>query len=215
MRLARYAFTACRYAESGLTRWWRIPRARLALRRFEPPYRINVGCGRVALVGWINLDLSPRRGVVDVVWDARHRFPVPDGSCQFIYSEHFLEHLTVPEGLAFLRDCRRILCPGGVLRVAMPSLEECVRQYCDDSWRSEPSLKKYNLTWIQTRAEMLNVAFRWWGHQWLYDRDELHRRLHEAGFSVLRDVERNQSGFAELQNLETREESRLICEASY
>ena len=59
---------------------------------------------------------------------------------------------------------------------------------------------------------MLNMIFRGWGHQWLYDREELHRRLKEAGFRNIRDVEWGESQFPELRNRETRKDSLLICE---
>lgn len=61
---------------------------------------------------------------------------------------------------------------------------------------------------------MLNIAFRWWGHRWLYDREELHRRLGEAGFDRLEDVAPGQSTRPELRNLETRPDSLLVCEAT-
>jgi hypothetical protein len=51
---------------------------------------------------------------------------------------------------------------------------------------------------------MLNMAFRAWGHKWLYDREELHRRLHEAGFTRVKDVEWGGSEEVELRNRETR-----------
>jgi predicted SAM-dependent methyltransferase len=52
-----------------------------------------------------------------------------------------------------------------------------------------------------------------WGHQWLYDREELHRRLREAGFSIVTDKEWGASDEPALQNRETRPDSLLICEA--
>ena len=74
------------------------------------------------------------------------------------------------------------------------------------------------MTWpeyqfIQTRAEMLNIAFHWWGHQWLYDREEFHRRLGEAGFPEIRDMPWGESGIPDFRNRETRKDSLLICEA--
>jgi predicted SAM-dependent methyltransferase len=98
------------------------------------------------------------------------------------------------------------------MRVAMPDLAECVRQYYEYDWR-QPWMKKYGYEWIATRAELLNIAFRDWGHQWLYDREELRRRLREAGFETIRDCERLQSTEPALRGLETREESLLVCEA--
>jgi predicted SAM-dependent methyltransferase len=176
-----------------------------------PPYRLHLACGKVALPGWINID-QVMHDTVDILWDLRRPLPVADGCAEFVFHEHFLEHLTVQDGLALLRECRRLLMPGGVLRVAMPDLTECVRQYWEDDWR-RPWMQKYGYEWIQTRAECLNIAFRDWQHQWLYDREELHRRLTEVGFAELRDCRRLESSVPGLCNLETRDESLLVCEA--
>jgi len=60
---------------------------------------------------------------------------------------------------------------------------------------------------------MINIAFRWWGHQHLYNREELSRALSEAGFSCFYFTEQGQSDYADLQDLETRADSKLIAEA--
>jgi predicted SAM-dependent methyltransferase len=161
----------------------------------------------------VNLDLEP---VVDgaVAWDMRHRLPLENGSVALIHNEHFLEHLTPVEAFRFLSECRRVLTPDGVLRIAMPDLHELVRHYWEDDWRNLPVIKVRHMEWIKTRAEWINVGFRAWGHQWLYDRDELHRRLGDAGFRRVKDVGRHISEHIPLRNLETRDESTLICEAS-
>jgi predicted SAM-dependent methyltransferase len=186
--------------------------ARRRLCFFEPPYKLHIGCGSLHFDGWINVDLNDGPNV-DIVWNVTRPFPTPDGTCQYVYSEHFLEHMLVEDGVRFLRDCHRVLMPGGVLRIAMPSVAEPVRQYYEDDWREKPWMEKYGYTWIRTRAELINIAFRHWGHQWLYDREELHRRLKEAGFQAIEDVEWGQSTYEELRNRETRDESLLVCEA--
>jgi predicted SAM-dependent methyltransferase len=90
-----------------------------------------------------------------------------------IYNEHLLEHLDVESGLRFLRECCRVLQPNGILRVAMPSLESAVEHYQAGSWRDQSWLRLPENQFIRTRAEMLNVFFRAWGHQWIYDRDSV------------------------------------------
>ena len=78
----------------------------------------------------------------------------------------------------------------------------------DQDWLTWPSSQ-----FIRTRAEMLNIAFRWWGHQWLYDHEELDRRLREAGWEELAPVEWGQSRHPALRERETRVDSLLIFEA--
>jgi SAM-dependent methyltransferase len=39
-----------------------------------------------------------------------------------------VEHVTYDEALSFFRECRRVLKPGGVVRIAVPSIEQVWRQ---------------------------------------------------------------------------------------
>lgn len=139
--------------------------------------------------------------------------PFPSNSVDFIYNEHFLEHLTVEQGRATLSEFLRILKPGGVLRIAMPDLAVTVAEYSDPDRKNAPVLKKFGLTFIQTPSERINISFRWWGHQWLYDWEELERRLREVSPTLkIAQCVLRESQFPELQNLETRDESTLIAE---
>ena len=149
----------------------------------------------------------------DINWDIRHGLLAPDASCQYVYNEHVLEHLPVEAGLTFLRECRRVLAPGGVLRVAMPSLDAIIEKSANGTWRNQDWLTWPEHEYIATRTEMLNISFHHWGHQWLYDREELHRRLSEAGFADILNVELGTSVVPEFCNRETRKDSLLICEA--
>jgi predicted SAM-dependent methyltransferase len=189
----------------------RLRAASEILARAPRPLKLNLGCGDVFFAGWVNVDLDDLRKA-NLVWNLADRFPLSDASCSLIYSEHVMEHFSVEDGLRIFRECRRLLAPGGVLRVAMPSLEYCVESYAKDSWRSDFE-RWEELRGVKTRCEALNVAMRWWGHQWLYDREELHRRLGEAGFNQCRDVEWGLSPVQELCDRETRVETLLIVEA--
>src|SRR5262249_11235847 len=157
------------------------------------------GCGDEPFPGWVNLDLDPLKGA-DIVWDVTDGLPFPDGTCAFVYSEHFLEHIPIQQGVRFLSECHRCLRSGGVVRIAMPSMEETMRHYCENIWSKQPWLQEYGYEWIKTRAEYANICFREWGHQWLYDFEELERRLREAGFSRIASVMRGESEYPEQQN---------------
>jgi predicted SAM-dependent methyltransferase len=56
----------------------------------------------------------------------------------------------------------------------------------------------------KTPAQFMNEAMRLWGHQFVYDREELHTLLHEAAFSTVSDQQWRQSAHAELRGLEMR-----------
>jgi predicted SAM-dependent methyltransferase len=106
----------------------------------------------------------------------------------------------------------RALKPEGVLRIAMPDLEITVDKYVNVPIEKDKTIQKFGMDWIKTRAERINVGFRYWGHKWLYDWEELERRVKEAGFENVLRCEWGKSKCKELCGMETREESVLIAE---
>lgn len=197
-----------------VSRYRRRMHGRHVLKRHPKQLKLHIGCGQVQFQGWVHLDADTHLPHLDAIWHAEDGLPCDDATCDYIYNEHFLEHLSIQQGMAFLRECRRVLRPDGVLRVAMPDMRDSVGHYLENDWQNQPWMATHGYTWIQTGCEYLNVVFRDWGHQWLYDREELHRRLVDAGFSVIRDMPWGHSDYAELRNRETRTESILICEAT-
>ncbi len=180
--------------------------------------KLNVGCGTDYKKGWINIDNNSDDNIeaskLDLNWDLRNPLPFPDDSVDFIFNEHFIEHLTVEEGQAAVKDFMRVLKPGGVLRMATPDLEYAVYKYQKVPVEKDPTMKRFKMDYIKTKAERLNVSFRWWGHKWLYDWEELQRRMIDIGIQKKKMTRSklNKSKHKELQNLETRDESRLIIE---
>lgn len=82
--------------------------------------KLNLACGEVVLKGWVNLDSDPRvEGVVDC--DLLGTLPFDDDSVDEILTSHFLEHLRLrTEAVPFLRECQRVLRPGGIQQVQDP-----------------------------------------------------------------------------------------------
>lgn len=162
----------------------RIERERSAGR----PVRLHLGCGERLFEGWINLDRdAPPRGAArgpDVLLDLSLGLPVPEASVDRIHSEDFLEHIDREAGLRLIRDCRRALRPGGVMRLLTPDLRGLVDLYVR---RDEAALAWYreNLGAV-TFGDMLNAGMRAWGHRHVYDEESLVRFLTEAGFRVER-----------------------------
>lgn len=169
---------------------------------------LNIGCGKVKLPGFVNID---REAGADVRCDVTRGLPYDDSTVEGIYSEHFIEHLSQKDIINFLRECRRVLKPGGRIRIATPDLDDLVRQYVENDWR-QPWLQKYGYEWVSSRAEFLNVCLRDWGHAWVVNEQELSRLAHWAGLEQPMRCRLNESADQKLSGLETRPESTLIME---
>ncbi|MDR1276775.1 MAG: glycosyltransferase [Candidatus Accumulibacter sp.] len=171
------------------------------------PLRLHLGCGSRILPGFVNIDAIPG---VDLQIDVRKGLPFPDASCDTVFSEHFIEHLDRREGLRLLREVRRVLKTGGILRLATPGLEGTVAAY--QSNRLHEGFAAFGLPWVKTRCEALNVAMREWGHKFVYDEEELRRVAEIAGFTFTERCRIGESTHEALRNLEYRAESDLILE---
>jgi predicted SAM-dependent methyltransferase len=123
-----------------------------------------------------------------------------------------LEHVSYKTGVFFLKESFRTLTPGAVLRIAMPDLDDLIDGYQND-WRRFDWVNWPEFDFIQTKAEMINIAFRWWGHRHLYNKEELSRALVEAGFSRFEFFAHSKSDNSDLRGLETRADTKLIVEA--
>ena len=193
-----------------------LAKKKIAKLTSEPgkPVMLNIGCGTDYKEGWINIDNNSDDNIskLDLNWDLRFPLPFEDNSVDFIFNEHFIEHLTVEESRASLRDFMRVLKKGGVMRIAMPDLSESVELYLDKKWKNRPIIKNHKMDFVQTPAELLNMSFSWWGHKWLYDWEELTRRINEIGYNDIHRCKHSKSKYVQLRKLETREESRLIAE---
>lgn len=171
--------------------------------------KLHLGCGTNYMPGWVNIDFDAPKA--DLKADLRQALPYGTASGRLIFNEHFIEHITREEGLAFLKECRRVLKPGGILRVSTPDLRWIVAQYVSgnlDEWA--------DVAWIPSSAcRLLNEGLHSWGHQFVYDLPELVGALNAAGFVNVRVEKHQQSSVPELVGLECRPWHReLIVEAS-
>src|ERR687896_138170 len=90
--------------------------------------RLNWGCGGHTLPGWINSDNKEGRGI-DLSCDIRDGLPLGADSIDYAASIHALPEVPYTELVPVLAELRRVLKPGGVLRLALPDLIKGVRAY--------------------------------------------------------------------------------------
>ena len=120
---------------------------------------LNLGCGRRFHAAWENVDSVAADPAVRVL-DLREKTPYPDNSFDVVYHSHLLEHFSKPFAPVFLRECFRLLKPGGTIRVVVPDLEAIVRGYLaalEGARREEPG-QSANYDWMI--LEMYDQAVR-------------------------------------------------------
>ena len=91
--------------------------------------RLNLGCGKCIIPGYVNADIIPRPGV-NVVCDARH-LPFPNSSIELIYASAILEHLGRHEWRFVLKNWALKLRRGGILRVSTPDFRAVCEWYLE------------------------------------------------------------------------------------
>lgn len=90
--------------------------------------KLHLGCGKRFIPGYFHVDAVPFDHV-ELVHEVDHLPMVADESAKVIYTCHVLEHFSrkhVPDVLA---EWRRILAPGGTLRVAVPDFAALAEVY--------------------------------------------------------------------------------------
>jgi SAM-dependent methyltransferase len=176
--------------------------------------RVNVGCGQTPTNGWKNFDNSYSVRLAKIPFlpglllktglilqdqydyirfvmnhsieygDIIRGLPLADSSAEVVYSSHVLEHLDQKEVELYLKEARRILCNGGILRLVVPDLAMIINKYnmnhdadafVTELYLSQPRPRKF-----AQRLRAVIVGSRI--HQWAYDGTSLSLLLQKNGF---------------------------------
>lgn len=93
------------------------------------PY-INLGCGAHFDNRWVNVDfISTGKGVI--AHNLLKGIPFEDTTFEVVYHSHVLEHFSQQDGKTFIADCNRVLKKSGIIRIAVPDLEQINKFYQD------------------------------------------------------------------------------------
>jgi predicted SAM-dependent methyltransferase len=150
---------------------------------------------------WINCDIldlnawAQQNGFEFKQFDARQVMPWPDSSVDLIIASHFLEHITRAEGDQFLKECFRVLKPGGILRITVPDTKLIAQSFVWQEMISKGatiggnrSIKSaFSFNEGVKNAEDECEAF--WnlltvGHITAYDEDSLGAKMNKASFTT-------------------------------
>jgi ubiquinone/menaquinone biosynthesis C-methylase UbiE len=135
----------------------------------------------------------------EIYLDATSRYPFPDGSFHYVFSEHMLEHFSWEGGIMMLRECYRVLAKGGKIRIITPNLAKFIQLLAGnpdaDALRFIDAKLRFERGPITPipGAYILNREFSEYGHQFLYDPTTLRKSLELAGFQQIaqREVTEN------------------------
>ena len=172
---------------------WRFGDSRTIEKYFQANSvrKLQLGAGGNAPAGWLNSDIEP--GKEEIYLDAAGRYPFGDGSFQYIFAEHVIEHIPWEAGLRMLKECYRVLAKGGKIRIVTPNLTKFIQLLTDspdDVQRRFIAAKLRFHGWPVTPvigAYILNKEVRDWGHQFLYDSATLRKTFEQAGFNNVRE----------------------------
>lgn len=168
---------------------------------------LHFGCGYSILSGWLNVDVYPLSRKV-MRCDGRKKLPFREDQFDCIYCEHMIEHIEYGEALSLAQEFKRILKPGGTIRIVTPDLERFAKMVLQKTSR----LEEQYIKWVVDTAgyplptsagSVINVQARSHGHKYLYTSDTLCMLLEYAGFSKIvkcKIGESNHPAMCELEN---------------
>ena len=208
--------------------------------------KVNIGCGRTPTEGWLNFDNSPaiklakspfkyklakaigllNEGQIEnIKWNMKHNIqfadatksiPLQTSSVDCMYTSHMVEHLSQKGARSFLKEVKRVLKVGGVVRIAVPDLRIAVDDYLEtndaDAFMRGILVQAPEINTLKQKINLFISGYR--HHQWMYDGTSLSRLLIEMGFSsaeVCKDGKTNIID-ADGLNLHEREEQSVYVE---
>jgi SAM-dependent methyltransferase len=174
--------------------------------------RLNWGSGASGEPGWINSDIKEGPGI-DIPCDIRDGLPLESDSIEYAVSIHALPELMYPDLVPALTELRRVLKPGGVLRLCLPDLLKGVAAYerGDSSYFLVPDED------ARTIGGKLAVQLTWYGYsRSLFTSDFVEELLFKAGFRSVDHVSfrETSSPFPGIVELDNREAESLFIEAT-
>jgi SAM-dependent methyltransferase len=187
--------------------------------------RLQLGAFDHIQDGWLNTDVTPHLFVARVpglAWllhrvgvigperyaafrsgafrrlsylDVTRPFRFDDDTFEAVYASHLLEHLDPGVAERCLEEVRRVLRPGGVLRLAVPDLDEVVAQY--DPGNPDGFLA--GLYDAHSGRRSRNSL-----HRWMYNAFSLDELMRRVGFREVERCEYRQGRCPDVEQIETR-----------
>jgi len=158
----------------------------------------------------MNSDVKEGPGIL--VADIRDGFPFETDSVDYAVSIHALQELSYPELVPALEELRRVLKPGGVLRLGLPDLEKGFEAYR----RGDRAYFQVSDDEMDSLGGKLVAQLVWYGYsRTVFVPGFAEELLHKAGFNQVQHVayQKTASRFPEIVELDNRESESFFVEA--
>jgi SAM-dependent methyltransferase len=193
--------------------------------------RLHLGCFNRPVDGWFNTDITPhiwlsrlpgaplmlrsvglisgerfrehRAGIYQKVHflDVTKRFPFLADTFEGVFCSHMVEHIRRTFVPHVFREVLRVLQPGGIFRVVVPSLELAIRSYQPDA--PDDCL---NLIFENNHGLSKNI------HKWMYTEESLSQVFREAGFAEVSSRRYRSGRLPNLEAVDNRPENSIYVE---
>lgn len=156
--------------------------------------RLNIGCGKTPLDGWINTDLEPSLPDVQYL-DATKEFPYIDNYFDIVFSEHMFEHIDLGGQTNMLREVYRTLKQGGTFVLTCPTMEFLIDLYNNPTTENNKKYIEFHSKFYGgpynrffgtdeplQKSIVINNFMHMWGHLSIYDCPTIMQMLDTVGF---------------------------------
>lgn len=126
---------------------------------------LNIGCGAKFHEDWINIDMVPSDPLVKQA-DILKGLPFANDTFDAIYHSQVLEHIPKEKAAEFIKECYRVLKPGGLIRIVVPDLENIIEEYRTQLLKNlekTDEIAQANYEWIMLELYDQTVRNYWGG----------------------------------------------------
>lgn len=169
-----------------------------ALKLLKQKNKLQIGGGKHYLPSFINIDINKP---ADIIFDVRNGIPLPSNSVNFIFCEHFLEHIDYPVSVKkFINEAYRVLEVGGILVIGVPDSSFVIGAYYNNNRKV---LNKIKSLWYKNRKifkdinssiDLVNLVIKdedadvkYNPHYWGFDKNNLSAIMVSLGFKEIRN----------------------------